>query len=90
MDHRLDGLEGRLSQLDQHGSRGVEALRIELANLRTDLAQLGTDMVSHDAHHAAEARDRATARRWGVALLVTSGLALIAPLYPLILLHPRP
>lgn len=70
----LDRTTGRLDRLDEHGSRGVEALRLELRQLRTDLE-------AHEGMHAQAAQDQRTARRWMIGLVA----GLIAPLYPLII-----
>ncbi|MEU5950524.1 hypothetical protein ABZ793_33985 [Micromonospora sp. NPDC047465] len=70
----VDRVGGRVDRLDEHGSRGVEALRLELAQLRRNLN-------AHEEMHTQAAQDQRTARRWTIGLVA----GLIAPLYPLII-----
>lgn len=70
----VDRIGGRVDRLDEHGSRGVEALRLELKRLRTDLE-------SHEVMHSQAAQEQKAARRWTIGLVA----GLIAPLYPLII-----
>ena len=73
-------LTARLERLDEHGSRGVDLLRVEVKNLRED-------MTTHEKTHeeAAEqareaAKEQRIARRWLIGVVV----ALIVPMYPLL------
>ncbi|MFF0721356.1 hypothetical protein [Micromonospora sp. NPDC003816] len=70
----IDRTATRLERLDEHGSRGVEALRLELRSLRNDLE-------AHEGMHAQAAQEQKAARRWTIGLVA----GLIAPLYPLII-----
>src|SRR5207237_943831 len=78
-DKRIDRAFLQLDELDQHGSRGVDGLRIEVANLRADFA-------AHERAHEREVAERRTARRWGLGLGITAAVALVGPVYPLLLL----
>lgn len=69
----VDRISGRVDRLDEHGSRGVEALRLELRSLRNDLE-------AHEVMHSQAAQEQKAARRWTIGLVA----GLIAPLYPLI------
>src|SRR5438105_6270711 len=79
LDKRIDRAFLQLDELDQHGSRGVDGLRIEVANLRADFA-------AHERAHEREVAERRTARRWGLGLGITAAVALVGPVYPLLLL----
>lgn len=72
-DRRLDALTLKLEQLDQHGTRGVEALRLEVQQLRKDL-------LNHEDQHRRQADAQVSSRRWFVGVMVT----LLVPLYPLL------
>lgn len=83
--HEIGRLDGRLNEnsrhierLDENGPRGMEALRLELRQLRGDLQE-------HEQAHQREVDDRKAARRWAIGLGVLAAVALVAPLYPLIL-----
>lgn len=80
LGREIDKLNVRIDRLDEYGTRGVDALRTEVARLRSDF-------VDHESSHekaAKEARDarleQASARRWLIGLLVT----LTVPIYPAI------
>ncbi|RLK13334.1 hypothetical protein DER29_4352 [Micromonospora sp. M71_S20] len=70
----VDRISGRVDRLDEHGSRGVEALRLEVARLRGDLS-------AHEEMHTQAAREQRTARRWTIGVVA----GLIAPLYPFVI-----
>lgn len=74
LSRRIDANQARLDRLDEHGSRGVDGLRQEVTRLRADL-------VEHEGMHQRAAEQTATSRRWFVGTVV----ALITPLYPLII-----
>lgn len=72
-DRRLDALATKIDQLDQHGSRGVDALRIEVQQLRKDF-------LDHETAHQRQADAQVSSRRWFIGVMV----ALMVPLYPLL------
>lgn len=74
LDRRIDTEAARLSRLDEHGSRGVEALR-------NQVQQLTRDIQEHELLHARQQEQQITGRRWIVGTVV----ALVVPLYPLLL-----
>lgn len=73
-NRRIDVLGHRLDRMDETGTRGVDALRVELAGIRRDF-------LDHEGKHSEDAREAATARRWLIGVVV----ALITPLYPLLI-----
>jgi hypothetical protein len=85
----LDQLREDLRRLDDHGSRGVGAIQIQLTALVRDMAELKIDTSSrfaeHFRQHEADAAQRRS-DRWKAAAVVA---ALIGPLYPLLLLLHR-
>jgi hypothetical protein len=66
-------LSQRITHLDEHGSRGVDALRTQFATLQRDLTE-------HEQLHAEQARQQLTARRFMIGTVV----GLVVPLYPLL------
>lgn len=73
INRRVDSLSHRVDRLDEHGTRGVDALRTEVARLRTDF-------VDHETSHEKARLEAVSGRRWLIGIL----LAAIAPLYPAI------
>src|SRR5262245_12642788 len=73
LNRRMDMLSRTVDDLDKHGSRGVDGLRVEVGRLRSDLEE-------HEKNHKQAEQDQRTARRW----LVGTVVSLIVPLYPLL------
>lgn len=76
----VEKVAARVERLDEHGTRGVDALRVEMAQLRKDL---GDHETVHEKAHKDQldaARDAAAARRWLIGIIVS----LTLPLYPFI------
>ena len=73
LDRRIDETRGRLDVLDQHGTRGVDALRNQVLQLAKDIEQ-------HEQLHQAQTEQQITGRRWVIGTVC----ALIVPLYPLL------
>jgi hypothetical protein len=71
LNRRVDALVGRVNGLDEHGSRGVDVLRVELAQLRKDLGD------HEELHRQAEANQR-TLRQWAIGLVIVGILALVS------------
>lgn len=74
LNRRVDAIVRRLEQLDEHGTRGVDALKGEVR-------QLGKDMSEHEKAHQRTADQQQTNRRWMIGTLI----ALVTPLYPLLI-----
>jgi len=72
---RLSQLELKYERLDKEGSAGVQALT-------SQVRQLAADFEAHERQHKEEAKAQVAARRWMVGIVV----ALIGPLYPIILI----
>lgn len=73
VDRRIDENRTRIDGLDQHGSRGVDALRGKVDALARDIE-------AHEEQHEQARRDQVTGRRWLLGIVA----ALIVPLYPLL------
>jgi hypothetical protein len=73
INRRVDVLTHKLERLDEHGTRGVDALRNDVARLRQDYAE-------HEASHKTARDDQVSGRRWLVGIFI----ATITPLYPLL------
>lgn len=74
LDRRVDQVETRLSQLDEHGSRGLTGLQVQLT-------ELSKDMVALEATFSGFRRDL-KAGRWTLAGAYVGGLL---PLYVFII-----
>jgi DNA invertase Pin-like site-specific DNA recombinase len=74
LTRRMEAVDRRIDHLDEHGTRGVDALRAAFTTLQRDLAD-------HEALHAEQARTQIASRRWLIGLVV----GLITPLYPLLI-----
>jgi hypothetical protein len=73
MNRRIDALARRVDGLDEHGSRGINGLR-------TEVARLGHDLEEHERQHQAQVSEQRTARRFTLGAVI----ALVTPLYPLV------
>jgi hypothetical protein len=77
----LDQLRQDLTRLDDHGSRGVGAIQLQLTELVKDTTELKTDMsnrfAAHEVQHEKQERERVSGRRWLIGISVTA-LASIA------------
>lgn len=73
---RLDATGNRLDLLDREGPRGMAVLAVQVTQLAADLA-------THEQAHTDQARQR----RADIWRLVAVLVALIAPVYPLLLLR---
>jgi hypothetical protein len=71
----VDQLREDLHRLDEHGTRGVSAMQVQLTDLLKDVIELKTDVgVRFDAHEREHDKDedkRVQARRW----LIGAGIA---------------
>lgn len=85
----VDQLRAELTRLDDHGSRGVGAIQLQLTELvkditevRNDVANVKTDVGARfDAHHQEHqqaARDQRQGRRWLIGIGLTAVLAMCA------------
>lgn len=80
LERSIEANARRIDHLDEHGSRGVDALKTQIEQIRKDFLD-HEDMHTEAARQAIEAaRQAVQARRWTIGLLV----ALITPLYPMI------
>lgn len=73
LERSIDAQGKRMEYLDEHGSRGVDALKGQIEQIRKDIAE-------HESAHTEAARLLAQNRRWLLGTIV----GLITPLYPLL------
>jgi len=87
----FEALAQRVDWLDEHGTRGVGALQIQVTDLVKDVAKVEKGLEDHAAAHILESKERETQRRstvrWGVGLLCTILGTGSADLIALIALH---
>jgi len=83
----LTRLEGRVEAIDAGGTRGMGAITVQITDLARAMGELrGQDQAwqqAHERQHAADAAERARARRWLVSIGL-AGVTALAGLYPLI------
>ena len=77
----FDQLRESVSSIDVHGTRGIGPLSVQMSEVIKDVADLRSALDAHKSEHEQEARDR-KADRWK---LVAVAVALIGPLYPLLI-----
>lgn len=81
LERSIESQARRMEHLDEHGSRGVDALKGKIEQIRKDFMDHET-MHAEAARLAAEAaRQAVQSRRW----LIGVTIALVTPLYPLII-----
>lgn len=61
----VGNLDSRVTTIDDHGTRGVGAIQIQLSEVIKDLADM-------KAEFKAELRARLSARRWAIGIMVGS------------------
>ncbi len=66
----LAQLAQRMDWLDEHGTRGVGALQVQVTELAKDIGRIEAAQDAHLAQHSQEAAERANTRRWLVASVV--------------------
>jgi len=81
----FDALASRVTAIDEHGSRGVQALTMQLAQMSKDIGRLEKSMESHEKVHTAEAADRRSSRRWIIATVIAAVGAVDVPLVTILL-----
>lgn len=71
-----------LHRLDDHGSRGVGSLQIQVTDVIKDLLELKNDVNSrfekHEKEHTEDKQNRIIARRWLAGFAITMIIALVA------------
>jgi len=84
LDRRIDLNEQRIIALDEHGTRGVVGLHVQVAQLIGDVAkvepaieklrlEVTSQFALHEASHAAEEARRTSRARWLVGTALTVG-----------------
>jgi hypothetical protein len=64
-------VDARIDRMDAGGTRGVEAIRLELTKIRGDFEK-------HEERHQQDENERKTLRRWAVGLGLGAILALVS------------
>ena len=81
----FDQLVTRVNLIDEHGTRGVGVIQVQLTEVVKDVAKLESEMTTrfteHQRQHDTEQANRAANRRWAIGLAVAL-LAAIGGLYP--------
>lgn len=69
----------KIESIDDHGSRGVSVLQVQVTDITKSIARLESEMdqgfKSHQQLHEREADNLAAGRRWRAGLTVTAVLA---------------
>src|SRR5262249_60914281 len=73
--HQADrDLRSAISDLDNHGSRGVLQLQGQVTDLIKDMTELKLAFQSHESQHEKEQADRRNAHRWVIGTVI-AGIA---------------
>ena len=88
LERRIGNLELRVNWLDEHGTRGVGALQIQVTQLVRDVTKVEERLDRQDAEldrrfDDAE-RKRAASRRWAWGWAIAAVIALETPLITLL------
>lgn len=78
--HQADrDLRQAISDLDNHGSRGVLQLTGQVTDLIKDMGELKATFVAHEVQHEKDLEARRSARRWyaGTAVAGLGGFAAV-------------
>lgn len=74
----------RLTEIDDHGTKGVAAVQVQLTEVVKDLTELKTDMnarfSAHEKVHSDDHKERVTGRRWLVTVTVAAVASMAAVL----------
>lgn len=78
----VDQLREELHRIDDHGTRGVTAMQVQVTDLIKDVLDLKNDVNSRfqahqDAHDTAE-RERRSGRRWLLSTVIAALVVLVA------------
>lgn len=77
----IDRLWERVNFIDDHGSRGVGSLQVQVTELMRDIGDLKTETITwqtkHEQSHATEATERASSKRWLIASVVIPTVAIL-------------
>lgn len=69
--HQADrDLRQAITDLDNHGSRGVLQVAGQVTDLIKDFAELKAAFFTHETQHAEEKRERIRSRRWIIATVI--------------------
>lgn len=89
----VDLLREDLIRMDDHGTRGVGSIQIQLTALVKDVAEMKTNVdarfAAHQRVHDQDQRDRVNGRRWliGMAIAGLTAMATIITMLTDLLLH---
>lgn len=87
--NRMAELSRRIDRIDEHGTRGIAPLAVQLTEVVKDVAELKTEMRGwfrdHEDTHRAEERSRLSARRWTIGIIVAAVAAVDGPLVTILL-----
>jgi hypothetical protein len=75
----------RLDEIDRLGTRGVAVVAVQVSELTKDVGAVQTELERHRAEHEADARARASGRRWAVGIGAVLFAAVESPLVTLLL-----
>lgn len=71
----VDQLRAELNRLDDHGTRGTQALLVQLTELVKDISEMKSEVnarfESHQKVHDQDHKDRQESRRWAIMAAIT-------------------
>lgn len=85
----LRDLARRVDMLDEHGTRGVGVLAVQVQEIAKDVARLETQLAEHAKEHQRAERDRIAGRRWLIGAVIGAIAAVDVPTLYVILSRGR-
>ena len=86
---RMAELSRRIDRIDEHGTRGIAPLAVQLTEVVKDVAELKTEMRGwfrdHEEMHRVEERSRLSTRRWTIGIIIAAVAAVDGPLVTILL-----
>lgn len=77
--HQADrDLRQQITDLDNHGSRGVLQLQGQVTDLIKDFTEMKLAFVTHEQQHDEEKRERSRSRRWTIGTVIAGLCAFVA------------
>jgi len=67
-------IRSEIRELDNHGTRGVLQLSIQVTDLTKSVAKFDEKLEHHEGQHVEERKDRTKSRRW----IITTSIALLS------------
>lgn len=85
----FDQLSARISEIDQHGTRGIAPLAVQLTEVIKDVNDVKREVEqrfdAHERQHEREETRRVSGRRWMVGAIIAAVAAVDGPIVTVVL-----